>query len=232
MRNLAGILALLSFQAAALTLTTEEYPPFNFSTDDGQTIAGQSTEIMREVARRTGIKVTIGLFPWRRAYQMALDDKDTCVFSTTRTEAREKLFKWVGPLLQTSWAFYATADSPIALKDFDDARQFRVGGYQGDAKALYLKENGFQIDEAVTEEQTARKLKAGRIDLWAGDSGTAEWIAKRLDMKIRPVLSYKKTEMYAACNLRMPDSEIRRMNEAIQAMRADGSFERIVKSYR
>lgn len=232
MRRLAGLLAALSFQAGAVTLTTEDYPPFNFSEDGGQSVTGQSTEILKEMSRRTDIPVSIRLLPWRRAYLMAQDDPDTCVYSTTRTEEREKRFKWVGPLVKSSWAFYTLSDNPIALSSFNDAKKYRIGGYRGDAKAIFLKENGFPIDEANNDEQTARKLMAGRIDLWAGDTGTAQWIARRVGIKVRPLLTFKDVELYAACHLAMPDAQIRRMNEAIKAIRDDGTYERIEKKYR
>lgn len=100
MKLITAVLALLSTQAMALTLTTEDYPPFNFAKDGGKTITGSSTDVMNEVLKRTGIKATIALLPWERAYKEARwMTKILGIYSTTRTEAREKLFKWVGPLV-------------------------------------------------------------------------------------------------------------------------------------
>ena len=232
MKSIAGLLSVISFQACALTLTTEEYPPFNFSKDGGRTIAGQSTDLMREVVKRTGAQTTIVLYPWKRAYLMAQENQDTCVYSTTRTEVREKLFKWVGPLVAATWVLYAKADSPIVIKTLDEAKKYSVGGYQGDAKAAYLKEQGFIIDEAINEEQTAKKLETGRIDIWVGNAGVVEWIANSMGIKIKPILTFKEVEMYAACNLSMPDTEIGKMNEALRAIKADGTYDKIIKRYR
>lgn len=226
-----GMLMLTPVVASALTLTTEEYPPLNFSTDGGKTVSGLSTDVMREVAKRTGINTTIGLYPWQRAYKEAQDSKDTCVYSTTRTEAREKLFKWVGPLAPSTWILFAKADSPIALTTLDDAKKYKVGGYQGDAKAIFLKEKGFTLDEAMSDEQNLKKLDAGRIDLWAATSGVGPWMAKASGIKIKPVLSFQDVQMFAACNLNMPDADITKMNDAIKAMKSDGTYDKILKSY-
>ena len=228
---LIALLPLLALQANALTLTTEEYPPLNFSTDGGKTITGLSTDVMREVVKRTGIKATFGLYPWQRAYKEAQDDKDTCVYSTTRTEAREKLFKWVGPLAPSTWILYAKADSTISLKTLDEAKKFKVGGYQGDAKAAFLKEKGFTLDEAMNDEQNIKKLDAGRIELWAATSGVGPWLAKSAGVKIKPVLSFQDVQMYAACNLAMPDADIAKMNDAIKAIKADGTYDKFVNAY-
>ena len=226
-----AMLLLISAQAAALTLTTEEYPPYNFSTDGGKTITGSTTDVMNEVLKRTGIKATKAVYPWQRAYRMALDDKETCVYSATRSVAREKLFKWVGPLAPDSWVLFAKADSTIHASTLDDVRKYKIGGYQGDAKAAYLKERGFSLDEAVNEEQNIRKLDAGRIDLWAASTAVGPWTAKNLGVKIKPVLTFKEVQMYAACNLSMPDADIAKMNEAIKAIKSDGSMDRFLKAY-
>lgn len=232
MKWLITLLALTTLRAEALTLLTEEYPPFNFSTDGGQTIHGSVTDVINEVLKRTGIKANMRLYPWERAYKSALDDPDTCVFSTTRTEAREKLFKWVGPLAEDSWVIYARADSPISATSLEDLRRYHIGGYQGDAKTLYLKSRGFKIDETIKDEQNILKLEAGRIDLWAASASIAPWMASKYSVNIKAVIQLQDIELYAACNPAVPDEEIDRMNDAVEAIKADGTFEALTKAYR
>lgn len=231
MKLIIALLSLFSAQAMALTLTTEDYPPFNFSKDGGKTIAGSSTDVMNEVLKRTGIKASIGLYPWERAYKEALEDKNTCVYSTTRTEAREKLFKWVGPLVSDSWVLYAKADSIITINALDDAKKYSIGGYQGDAKTVFLKDKGFKVDETMKDEQNLKKLDAGRVELWVAGNITGPWIAKSNGVKIKPVLTFKDVQMYAACNLAMPDADIEKMNDAIKAIKADGTYDKFLKAY-
>ncbi|MEI7429659.1 MAG: ABC transporter substrate-binding protein [Betaproteobacteria bacterium] len=231
MKRLLLLLCLLSTPTWALTLTTEEYPPLNFSPDNGVTVSGSSTDLMREIMRRSGLTGTISIYPWQRAFNMALSIKDGCVFSTTRTEAREQQFKWVGPLSTTHWVLFAKADSSIQAKTLEDLRPYTIGGYQGDAKALFLIEKGFKVDEAINEDQNFKKLNAGRISLWAAGSDNGPWYAKKLNIKIKPVLDFNEVRLYAACNPAIPDADIARMNEALKAIRADGTYNRIFKAY-
>jgi len=231
MKWLVAMLSLISVQAGALTLTTEDYPPFNFSTDGGKTMTGSATDVMKEVLKRTGINATITLYPWERAYKSAQEDKDTCVYSATRTEAREKLFKWVGPLAADSWVLYAKADSSISAKTLDDVKQYSIGGYQGDAKAIFLKTKGLKVDETMKDEQNVKKLDAGRIDLWAASSSVGPWVAKNVGVKIKPIVTFQDVQLYAACNLAMPDADIAKMNEAIKAIKADGTLDKFMKAY-
>ena len=231
MKLIVVALAVFSAQAMALTFTTEEYPPLNYSFDEGQKIAGYATDLVREMLGRTGIDATITVFPWKRAYQMALVNRETCVYSTTRTEARENLFKWVGPVATDHWVVFAKAGSKIKITTLDDLKKLKVAAYQGDAKAIFLKSKGITPDEAVNEKLNARKLEAGRVDAWVSGSASGPWVARDQGIKIKPIFAIQEVHMYLACNPAVSDNEIAIMNEAIKAIKADGTYDKFLKSY-
>jgi ABC-type amino acid transport substrate-binding protein len=110
---------------------------------------------------------TIDLLPWKRAYTAALERPDACVFSTTRTPEREASFKWVGPIGEADWVLMARADRAFSLRSLDDARGYRIGTYNGDARDDYLRTRGFDVDPAQNDLINPRKLMMNRIDLWA-----------------------------------------------------------------
>jgi len=226
-----GLLVCGSAWGQSLILTTEEAPPFNYSTDGGKTVIGSATEAIHEMFKRVKMGYTIAMYPWIRAIDMARTNKDTCVFSTTRTEEREKRFSWVGPVAQSDWVFFAKADSTIKLNTLDDARKFKIGGYRDDALALYLKGLKFAIDEAYYDEQNVKKLEGGRIDLWATGSQNGPFFAGKTNTKIKPLLSFKKTELYLACNLSVAAETIAKLNATLQAMAKDGTTAAINKKY-
>ena len=217
--------------AGGLVVTTEDAPPFNFAADDGKTVVGSATEAVQEMFRRAKLEHTITLYPWMRAITMARTDKDTCVYSTTRTEEREKDFLWVGPVASSNWVFFARANSTIKLDSFDDARKFKIGGYRGDAVALYLKALKFNVDESYYDDQNAKKLEGGRIDLWATGSQNGPYFAAKKNVKIKPLLEFKQTELYLACNLSVPADTIAKLNATLKAMAKDGTTDRINKKY-
>ena len=227
----AGMLV-SSYAWADLVLTTEDAPPTNFTTDGGKTITGSATEQVQEMMKRAGIKYTNTLYPWQRAIDMAEKEKDTCVYSTTRTEAREKKFQWVGPVAPNDWVLFALADSKIELKALEDAKKYKVGGYRGDAVALYLEEQKFKLDNATNDDQSLKKLQAGAIDLWATGILAGPWTAKKGNAKIKPVLNFKKTELYLACNLGVAKETIDKLNATLQAMDKDGTRAKIDQKYK
>ena len=107
MKSTLLTLIILSSPAQALTLTTEDYPPFNIVDAKSQQVSGISTEKVIEVMARAKESYTITAYPWVRAYQLAQKERDTCVFSTTRTPERVALFQWVGPLVKNNWYIFA-----------------------------------------------------------------------------------------------------------------------------
>ena len=233
MKKSLCIALLLSGSAWAdgLILTTEDAPPFNYSTDGGKTILGSATETVLELFRRAKIDYKITMYPWVRAIEMARSDKDTCVYSTNRTEEREKNFAWVGPVAPNEWVLFAKADSTIKLASLEDAKKFKVGGYRGDAATLYLQGQKFTIDEAVNDEQNVQKLDAGRIELWATGAQIGRFVADKMKVKIKSAIAFKKTELYLACNLSVAPQTIATLNATLQAMAKDGTTAAIDKKY-
>ena len=86
-----GILLALQISAAEkikLTLTTENYPPFNMIDASGS-IVGISTEIVSMLLKRNKIDYKIDIYPWARSMEMAKVNPNTCVFSISRMPERD-----------------------------------------------------------------------------------------------------------------------------------------------
>ena len=56
-------------------------------------------------------------------------------------------------------------------------------------------------------------------------------MAKAANVKIKPVLSFKEVELYLACNPGMPDADTNKMNDAVKAIKADGTLDKFIKAY-
>lgn len=224
-----------AFSAPKIKLVTENYPPFNM--DEGGKITGISTEIMQELLKRANIEYSLELFPWARSYKMGMEEKDTVVYSTTRTPEREALFKWVGPLVSNDWVFFAKKGTSIKINSLEDAKKYSVGGYNGDAASEFLIkekfEKGKSLQLATNDKQNALKLEAGRIDLWATGSQIGPWIAKTEKTgKVVPLYTFKKTEMYAAFNKDFDDATIKKLNETLEKMKKEGFINKIYDKYK
>ncbi|WP_046350907.1 substrate-binding periplasmic protein [Janthinobacterium sp. B9-8] len=221
-------------QTKALTLTTEDYPPFNIVDTKTQKVSGISTEKVSEVMHRAKENYTITPYPWLRAYQLAQKEFDTCVFSTTRTPEREALFKWVGPLVKNNWYIFAKTDDIRRPKDLKELKTYSIGAYRGDAIAEFLIKNGFKTDLAKADEDNPQKLIGNRFDFWASGEllGLAIIKRKKMENKITPILLFNQTEMYLACNLKLSQEKIDLYNKILQDMDKDGTNLAIENKYR
>lgn len=230
-----ALLALLwltpAVHGAGLRLLTEDYPPFNMVQGDGH-IGGLSTDIVRELLARAGIGYQIELLPWLRAYNTAVLTPQTCVYSTTRTEAREAQLKWIGPLVDNPWVLYARDDGPARLANLEAARGYRIGGYAGDAEAQYLINHGFDVDLVASDVQNLRKLQAGRITLWAtGKYLGAALIAREKAVHLKLLLTFNTTSLYLACNHELADNTVHLLNNQLRGMQKDGTVAKISARY-
>jgi polar amino acid transport system substrate-binding protein len=234
------VLAVLLFAVAVsaharegprLAITTELSPPSAMLVDGKLT--GFATEKLKTVMQRSSIQASFAHYPWKRAYVMASTQPDTCVYSTTRLPEREKLFKWVGPTHENDWTLFAMADRHLKLASIDAARSMRIGTYSGDVRSEFLIARGFTVDAVQNGEVNPMKLSLGRIDLWASSLrvGTAAIARAGLTGKIVPVLTFKRTELYLACNHGVPDSLIHAMNASLQAMNKDGTARAIEQQF-
>ena len=230
---LALLVAPQSGFAQTIQLKTENYPPFNMSGEQ-EKIIGISTEIVKQLFERAEVDYKLELLPWQRAFSLALEEPNTAVFSTTRTAERENKFKWVGPIVQNNWVFIAKASSNISLSNLEEAKSLRVGGYQGDAVALYLADQGFTLDLAPQDNLNALKIDRNRIDLWATGHLLGPFQAKQLGVGgLEPVLTFRETIMSIAFNINTDDALIEKLNTELAAMKAEpGLIESIEANYK
>lgn len=219
-------------QAAPQLYLATEAPAYGAR--EGDPAAGLGTDMVREIMRRAGIGYTIEVLPWKRAYSAALERTDACVYSTTRTPEREHDFKWAGPIANAEWVLMARADRKLKLNSLEDARRYRIGTYNGDARDQFLRARGFDVDPASNDMVNPRKLMMGRIDLWAASLGiNSQQRLERLGYagKVAPVLVFNRIRTYLACNRAVPDPLMARMNAALAAMERDGTARAIRNKY-
>lgn len=214
-----------------LFVTTESSPPSAMMGENG--VTGFATEKIRMVMDRAGVDYDIEMLPWKRAYTLAEKTPNTCVYSTTRVRERESLFKWVGPTHENDWTLFGRSDRDYKIATIEDARKYRIGAYNGDVRSEALVAEGFNVDTVQDKLANPRKLLVGRIDLWASSVrvGTSLVAENGWTGLIVPVLTFKRTELYLACNPSVPDALIAKMNASLRAMNSEGVSAAIERKY-
>ncbi len=210
-------------------IITEEFPPYNY-TKNGK-ITGISTEIVREILKRLGHPDNIELIPWSEGYNLILKNEHTILFSTTRSPQREKLFRWVGPLVPNNVVFYARKGSGLPVNSLDDAKNIsKIGVYKDDFGEQLLIKKGFtNLDSVIDNKENVQKLVDGKIDLWAINELTGKHLAQQVGLadKIENVFLVDKKAMYIAFSKNTPDYIIKKWQAVLDKMHSDGSYARI-----
>ena len=222
----------------SLVLLTENFPPYNMAKNgknfaQNENIEGIAVDILRETFKRAGISYSMTLrFPWERIYHLALENPGYGVFVTARVPEREKLFKWVGPIGPDDWVLLARANSPIVLTSLEQARAYRIGAYKGDAIALALEKQGLAPVIVLRDQDNARKLLAGQIDLWATGDPAGQFLARQVGISgFKTVLRFNQAELFLALNKDVPDEVVSKLQKALDELRAEGVVEKIRARY-
>ena len=223
----------------SIVLLTENLPPYNMAVDgknfaSDSNIEGIASEVVRETFKRAGVGYSMTLrFPWERIYKLALEKPGYGVFSTARLPEREKLFKWVGPVGSYDWIMLAKADSPIQLTSLEQAKGYRIGAYKGDAIGERLLAQGLNPILLLRDQDNAKKLVKGHIDLWAAGDPTGPYLAKVEGVTgLKTVLRFNHADLYLALNTATPDEVVNKLQAALDQLRAEGRVEQITARYR
>lgn len=225
-KNMAG--------TSDLKMLTEEYPPVTFM-KDGK-VSGFVTDVVREIIARQSIPDKIRLTSWDEAYQVALSNPNVVLFSTERTEKRERLFQWVGPVGKNSAIFYAKKGSGIRINSLEEARKIAAIATTTDwFTEQYLKSKRFtNLVSSPLPITNVKQLISGEVQLSVFTDITVPEIVKNAGYSLddlEPVFTVSNTYFYIAISLGTPLDTVKKWQSALDSLKADGTFEKIYRSY-
>jgi len=216
-----------SILSAELMVLTENLPPLNFIKDD--TLMGPAVDIVKEIQRRVGSHEQIQVYPWARAYQMALEEENIVLFGMARTEVRNDKFNWIGPIAQKRDILAAKKNSGLVINSLEDAKKVdHIGTLRGDAKEVFLQRHSFTNLVSTHDDQiNANKLLLGRIDLWATKIPGLKTICSLAGVdyhKIVKVYDMRKSEIYIAISKKTSEIIVQAWTKAFNDMLLDGTI--------
>ena len=226
---------------AAITVVTEELPPYNMTLDGKLT--GIGTELVEAVMAEAGEAARIQSMPWARAYDTALNSPNVLIYSIARTPQREALFKWVGIIAPTRWFLFSLPGTKFELKSLDDARKYQIATVKEDVGEQYLLQHGFEIGHNLQSSNkyahNYEKLKAGRVDLWISNELNAHYLVRQASGNQNefavPQLNLGDLDgasgLYLAFSRNTPDELVERFRQALNRVHADGRYDAIAAKW-
>jgi polar amino acid transport system substrate-binding protein len=225
------VFSLMGVCHAELRILGEESPPGEYLDANGNP-AGVTIDLVNDLLGRLGVKAAIRILPWKRAYHMGLYESNVALMETTRTEERESLFKWVGPILVVKRIIYGMADYDKPLKTVEDLQQ---GGticvLRGSSNERYLQSLGITRMNSVTlPSQCLKMIEADRVQLFYTSEIGMEGLLKEQGIaadKFKALLQLKNEYLYLAFSKDVSDARVSNWQEALEEAKRDGTVAKI-----
>lgn len=237
----AGALCALLFAAPALgadTLrigTEGAYPPFNFIDPDGE-LQGFDIDIANALCEEMNRDCEFVTQDWDGIIPGLLANKyDAIIASMSITPERDEAVDFTERYWSNKLRFVAPKDSNIEPTEASLEGK-TVGAQRATISTQWLEENMgdvVDINQYDTQENAYLDLASGRIDAVLADMlVTYDWLESDAgsDFEFKGEAVYDDDRIAIA--VREGNDELRReFNEAIDAIREDGTYERINAKY-
>ncbi len=211
---------------------TEQYPPLTFRNSAGE-ITGFGTDVVKEIMRRNQRFYDIRLSLWSNGYQLALHNPNFCLFTMDRTEIREDLFKWVGPIGTNTTYFYVKDGSGISIATVDEARNLNaIGTVSSWFSDQYLRELGFtnlvaHEDPAVMVELLMNEQVQAIVCTNITIADILREAGYQYEM-IKPTADLLSSDFYIAFSKNTDEQIVVQWQSALDAAKSDGTYSAIM----
>ncbi len=222
--------------ADEITIVTEVLPPWQ--TTAGNEVGGIATEVVEATLREIKVAANIRIYPWARAYRMALHDKNVLIYSLVRTPERETLFKWVGVIGSVKEHFFQMGDrQDINLPTVSAAKKYLTIIPREDFRHQFLARQGFKEGLAFYlvngQNQALRMLYAGRGDLVLDDELTLAYELRHLKLDPRKIekalfVSEMSVDFEMAFSKKTPDHLVKKFQAGLEAIKRKGIYQNIM----
>lgn len=215
--------------------TDAAYAPFESVVASGE-IEGFDIEVVKAVAAKAGIEVKFVNTPWDGIFR-ALDtgERDMVVSAVTITDERKQTMDFSDS--------YFNATQLIAVKDnskvtkFDDLKTLKVGvqtGTTGDEMVQkLLGKTSSNIRRYDTTPLALKELETGGVAAVIADNGVVQhYIQNNPTAKLISVNDSSFTpEQYGIAMKKGNADLVKKVNDALAAIKADGSYDTIHVKY-
>ncbi|BCS88578.1 substrate-binding periplasmic protein [Pseudodesulfovibrio sediminis] len=228
-----------SVQAHALTVITENNPPFSFTANYQPT--GIATDIFLIMARRSGIKMDrsdIQIWPWARGYKEIQENDSVILFPMAKTDSRKDLFQWIGPIMPSKSCMIARAHSGFQINDLKrDTDELRIGTIRDSASEQFVLKNGLDLNRLQRVHSiklNIKKLIEGRIDAMLLLEATLLYTIQDMGLtsdEFEVVNTLFSSQLYFAASKDMNPDLVRKLQHSLDELRQENTVDTIIEDY-
>lgn len=203
-------------------LSDSEYPPYEFK--ESGISQGFAVDLINEIGKVTGRKVSIDLEPWNKVLP-DLEAGKSDVASGVVTSERQKKFDFSLPMQQVHYVLFVRKGS--AIRSMDDARGKSLLVENGDFVHTFLRKSHFtaRITPVDSPLEELRLLNSGKFDgAFAVKTQGLYYIRKYGLENIEPSSAGFQNVEYAFIVSRDSPVLVRDINEGLEILKENGTF--------
>ena len=210
------------------------YPPMEYFDQDGSTPIGFDVEVSKAVADYLGLEIEYVDTAWDGIFAGVNTDKYDVIFSCVSiTPARQEEFNISNPYVSNHTVLIVPNDSEI---DSMEALSGHSTAVQAETTADdYMKEHSAEIGVELYQYDKVINcfddLKAGRVDSVFTDSVVASYYLGDEAANYKTVWENEELEPIGFCVKKGNDALSAKLEEAIDALYADGTLASIAEKY-
>jgi polar amino acid transport system substrate-binding protein len=213
-----------AFAQDTVRLGTEgAYPPYNFINDAGE-VAGFERELGDELCKRAGLTCSWTTNEWDSIIpNLQSGNYDVIIAGMSITDEREEILDFAQGYLPPSKTAY------LALSADVDVKSGVVAAQTSTIQAAYLAENGMQLVEFATPEETVAAVKNGEAVAVFADKDFLAPIAAESDGALVLLAEEVALGNGVGLALRDSDDDLRgKFDAAIKSMKCDGTLDAMI----
>ena len=216
---------------------SEYYAPYNYVDDKGQS-KGITVEVLEALWDKLDVSERhIEFMPWARAYAVVQRAPKTVIFSTTYTPTREKIFKFVGPVVENKIVILSRKEDGLQIGSDEDLMGLIIGVVREDIGEQLIIEKGVDRSSIIASNLASnlvQLLDRKRVDAIAYSYDVAVWNMLKEGIDPRKFeISYLLLggEMGFAFHKDTDPIVLQQFQGALEALKRDGTVDRIRRTY-
>ncbi|HIK45488.1 MAG TPA: basic amino acid ABC transporter substrate-binding protein [Leptolyngbyaceae cyanobacterium M65_K2018_010] len=215
-----------------LVVATEpSFPPFVYLTSDDQ-LAGFDVDLIHEIARRLGLKVYFAHIPFDGLFAtLEAETADAAVDAITINAKRDESIDFSRPYFKSGLAIAVRADE-TEINSLQDLAGKKIAVKLGTTGAeLAAQVPNTRLVTFDSAEKALIDLDKGNVDAVIKDEPTTLGMIDRVGLQNIRLIPELLTEEYYGIGLPPGSPNRPLINAALEAMIADGTYERIYRRW-
>ncbi|MGO1470008.1 MAG: transporter substrate-binding domain-containing protein [Tissierella sp.] len=209
---------------------TAQYPPFNFSNDDGE-IVGFDIDIAKEIAERLGVEAKPITAEWDGILTGLMGGNfDTVIGSMAITPEREEQVSFSRPYYYDDAQLFTKEETEVEdISEFEDGNIGVVVGTTFEKELLDME--NINVKSYQGDVDNIRDLEFGRLDGLITAKLVGLYNAAKDDIDMEPVGEPLYREEIGIAIRKDDDELLQAINDALEDMVEDGTYKELSEKW-